>query len=93
MTRPSLAATSRPAQASLATSDPLTLRPTTLSDWFADRLGLRLDEIARALGVSRRTLERERSAGRFPLPDKFIGKMPIWCPETIRDWIAQGGRS
>ena len=51
------------------------------------RLAYRLDELATALGVSRRTIERERSAGRFPKPDKLIGKMPIWRVETIRSWI------
>jgi hypothetical protein len=43
-------------------------------------------------GVSRRTLERERSAGRFPRPDLKIGKRPMWKPETIRAWIERGGR-
>jgi predicted DNA-binding transcriptional regulator AlpA len=58
-----------------------------------DRLTLRLDELAKALGISRRTLERERSAGRFPRPDLFIGKMPLWRPEAIRAWVEGGGRS
>jgi predicted DNA-binding transcriptional regulator AlpA len=55
------------------------------------RFGLRLDEIADAFGVSRRTIERERSTGRFPRPDLHIGKMPIWCPATIEGWIAASG--
>ena len=58
----------------------------------ATRLALRLDEVARALGVSRRAIERERSAGRFPRPDVVIGRMPLWRPETIRQWIEGGGR-
>ena len=53
----------------------------------AERLALRLDEVARALGVSRRAIERERSVGRFPKPDLTIGRMPLWMPETIREWI------
>jgi predicted DNA-binding transcriptional regulator AlpA len=57
-----------------------------------DRLALRLDDIAAALGVSRRAIERERSAGRLPKPDRKIGRMPIWSPETIRRWIEGGGR-
>jgi predicted DNA-binding transcriptional regulator AlpA len=57
-----------------------------------DRLALRLDEVAVALGVSRRAIERERSAGRFPRPDLTIGRMPLWRPETIRRWIEGGGR-
>ncbi len=55
------------------------------------RLTYRLDELAEALGVSRRTIERERSAGRFPPPDLKIGKAPLWKPETIRAWIDSGG--
>lgn len=51
----------------------------------------RLDVIAKALGISRRTLERERSAGRFPPPDLTVGKMPLWRPETIRRWVEGGG--
>ena len=58
-----------------------------------ERLALRLDELAAALGVSRRAIERERSAGRFPPPDRKIGKMPLWSPMTIREWIERGGRA
>lgn len=56
-----------------------------------ERLTFRLDELAAALGLSRRTIERERSAGRFPRPDLTVGKMPLWRPETIREWIEGGG--
>ena len=56
-----------------------------------ERLALRLDEVAEALGISRRAVERERSAGRFPKPDIIVGRMPLWRPETIRGWIG-GGR-
>ena len=56
------------------------------------RLALRLDDLADALGVSRRSLERERSAGRLPRADLTIGRMPLWKPETIRRWIEGGGR-
>jgi hypothetical protein len=58
-----------------------------------DRLALRLDEVARAFGVSRRSNERERSAGRFPKPGLTIGRMPLWKPETIRACVEGGGRS
>jgi hypothetical protein len=54
-------------------------------------LAYRLDELADALGVSRRVLERERSAGRLPLPDLHIGKMPLWRVESIRGWLERGG--
>jgi len=56
-----------------------------------DRLAWRLADVAQALGISRRTLERERSAGRFPRPDIHIGKAPLWQPETIRRWVEGGG--
>jgi hypothetical protein len=56
-----------------------------------ERLTYRLGEVARSLGVSRRTLERERSAGRFPKPDLTIGKAPLWTRETLIRWIAEGG--
>ena len=58
-----------------------------------DRMTLRLDELAAALGVSRRAIERERSAGRFPRPDLTIGKMPLWRVETVRAYLERGGRS
>ena len=53
---------------------------------------LRLDEVADAIGVSRRVLERERAAGRMPKPDLRIGKMPLWRVETIHAWISSGGK-
>ncbi|HZW31001.1 MAG TPA: helix-turn-helix domain-containing protein [Isosphaeraceae bacterium] len=56
-----------------------------------DRLTYRLDEVAASLGVSRRAIERERAAGRFPAPDVQIGKMPLWRRDTLVGWIAQGG--
>jgi hypothetical protein len=56
-----------------------------------ERLLWRLARVAAALDISRRTLERERSAGRFPPPDLHIGKAPLWFPRTIRDWAAKGG--
>jgi hypothetical protein len=56
-----------------------------------DRLALRIDELADALGVSRRALDRERSAGRLPKPDLHIGKMPLWRIETVHHWLASGG--
>ena len=61
------------------------------ADSLAGRLALRLDEIAAALGVSRSAVERERRAGRFPRPDRIIGRMPVWRPQTIRDWLGREG--
>ena len=55
------------------------------------RLTYRLDELAARLGISRRTIERERSAGRFPKADLKIGRMPLWKPKTIAQWIDRTG--
>ncbi len=55
------------------------------------RLAYRLDDIASLTGLSRRTLERERSAGRFPPPDLIVGRMPLWRPATIDRWLSKGG--
>jgi predicted DNA-binding transcriptional regulator AlpA len=57
-----------------------------------ERMALRIEEVAAALGVSRRAVERERSAGRLPRPDLTIGRMPLWRVETIRSWMERGGR-
>jgi predicted DNA-binding transcriptional regulator AlpA len=56
------------------------------------RMTLRLDEVAASLGVCRRAIERERAAGRFPLPDARLGKVPLWKPETIQAWLERSGR-
>jgi hypothetical protein len=53
-------------------------------------LALRLDELAHALGVSRRIIERERSAGRFPQADLHIGRCPLWRIETVKSWLERG---
>jgi predicted DNA-binding transcriptional regulator AlpA len=52
-----------------------------------------VEGLAKILSVSRRTIERQRSAGNFPRPDLYIGKMPRWQPETVRRWIAAGGKA
>jgi hypothetical protein len=54
---------------------------------------LGIDDLAAILKCSRRLVERMRSAGRVPKPDIMIGKMPRWRGETIRRWIAAGGRA
>lgn len=58
-----------------------------------ERLIYRMNDLSVVLGVSRRTIERERSAGRFPLPDLRIGKAPLWRVETIREWIGRNRRT
>jgi hypothetical protein len=56
------------------------------------RLAYRLDELAAALGMSRRALDRERAADRLPRPDLYVGRMLLFRPETIQSWIASGGK-
>lgn len=85
--RPADAAPPNPEAAPLSFGVVPVSAPTTS---VPDRLTLRLDDLAKALGVSRRALERERSAGRLPRPDLTIGRMPLWRPETIREWIGRG---
>lgn len=55
-----------------------------------ERLTYRIQEVADMLGISRRTLEREISAKRFPPPDRRIGKAPLWGAETLCKWINEG---
>jgi predicted DNA-binding transcriptional regulator AlpA len=60
-------------------------------DPFVGRLTYRIGEVAGVLGVCRRSLEREISAGRFPKADVQFRRMPLWRVETIRAWIERGG--
>jgi hypothetical protein len=41
--------------------------------------------------ASRRVLERELAAGRFPRPIKHIGRRPMWRPADVIRW-AEGGK-
>lgn len=49
-------------------------------------------QVARILGVTLRSFDREKAAGRFPQPDCRTGKRsPRWKAETVARWIdAQG---
>jgi excisionase family DNA binding protein len=53
---------------------------------------LSVDDLARTLNASRRTIERMRSAGKLPRPDLLIGKMPRWKQSTIREWLDEQSR-
>jgi predicted DNA-binding transcriptional regulator AlpA len=56
-----------------------------------ERMLFRINDVARALSLSRRMIERQRSAGRFPKPDVTCGRAPLWKPATIQSWIDNGG--
>ncbi|WP_074380508.1 helix-turn-helix domain-containing protein [Mycobacteroides abscessus] len=43
------------------------------------------DSAARMLGVSRRTLERERSAGRICC--RYLGSKPLYPFEELKAWL------
>jgi hypothetical protein len=57
---------------------------------------LDIEDVCEIRRISRRTGERERSAGLWPKPDFFVGtgkrKSPRWRPETIRASIERGSR-
>jgi hypothetical protein len=57
----------------------------------ADRLWS-IDDIGVYLDVSRRAVERLKSAGRLPRPTVVIGRMPRWEAQSIWDWARRGGR-
>jgi hypothetical protein len=42
--------------------------------------------------VNRRTIERLRSAGKFPKPDLHVGKAPLWKPASVVAWVERGGK-
>jgi hypothetical protein len=54
-------------------------------------LVFRKAEAARLCGMSPRTWERLRSAGKAPRPDAFAGKCPLWRRSSLEAWIARGG--
>jgi predicted DNA-binding transcriptional regulator AlpA len=58
-----------------------------------ERLALRPKDLETAIGVDERTIQRWRSASRFPKPDIAIGRTLLWKVETIQDWLARGGNS
>jgi hypothetical protein len=97
MRRRSLSDAAWPAAPSLETGPPVQATPSPARKQLdgpppVERLTYRLADIAKALGISRRALERERSAGRLPRPDLTLGRMPLWRVETIRRWVEGGGR-
>ncbi len=56
---------------------------------------VKLGDLPRVLNCSLRTIERLRSARRFPPPDLMIGtgprRSPRWKAATIARWIDEGG--
>ncbi len=79
----------RPASDLPPTTTPAPREPSRVP--LNERLTWRIADLAAALSISRRLLERERSAGRFPAPDLHVGKTPLWRPETVRAWLSREG--
>jgi len=42
-----------------------------------------------AVGVSLRTFISMVSAGQFPAPDTYVGKLPKWRVATLNEWIGR----
>jgi hypothetical protein len=54
-------------------------------------LAHRKTDAARLVGISPRLLERLLSAGKFPRPDAYAGRCPLWTRATLSTWVAEGG--
>jgi hypothetical protein len=54
-------------------------------------LAFRKAESARLVGIIPRLLERLLAAGKFPRPDAYAGRCPLWTRESLSRWIGEGG--
>jgi predicted DNA-binding transcriptional regulator AlpA len=57
-----------------------------------ERLALRIYEVANAVGLSRRAIERAIRARTFPKVDVHVGRCPLWRVETVKAWLEKGDR-
>jgi prophage regulatory protein len=48
---------------------------------------LREDEVLTLIGISRSTLYRWITAGRFPPPIHLSSRIRVWREDVIREWI------
>ncbi len=53
------------------------------------RLAYRLSEVADALGLSRRSLERAVASRQWPPADLRLGRTRLWRVATIESWLTQ----
>jgi hypothetical protein len=49
-------------------------------------------DLGNVLKCSLVTLDRLKSAGKLPKPDLILGRSPRWRAESIRAFLAKGGR-
>jgi hypothetical protein len=54
-------------------------------------LAYRKADAARMCGMAPRTLEYLASAGKFPRPDAYAGRCPLWTRATLERWVGEGG--
>ena len=54
---------------------------------FRERGTVGIEEIAEWLGVSRTTIEKERSLGKFPAHDLSMGRRLLWNVATLVAWL------
>ena len=54
---------------------------------------LSIADVETKTGISRRTLWRWISSGRFPQPDLAVGRIRRWKHETVEEWIESHSRS
>jgi excisionase family DNA binding protein len=48
-------------------------------------------ELAKLLGVSRRTIVNLRARGRLPAPVMLTPRLPRWPLEAVERWIRESG--
>ncbi|KWV73398.1 MULTISPECIES: helix-turn-helix transcriptional regulator [Pseudomonas] len=46
-------------------------------------------EVARIIGVSRRTVFRMMDAGEIPQPIRLSKRTMVWLPEVIENWLKE----
>lgn len=49
-------------------------------DWWST------EDVATFLGVNASTVRAYVAREQMPQPDRHIGRMQLWKPETIREW-------
>lgn len=46
-------------------------------------------DLPRLTGLSERSINRLRTRGRFPAPDRTIGRRNLWLVSTVRAWLGE----
>lgn len=67
----------------MRTATPPTFEPEPMEPNY------RAAEVASFLTVSRRTLDRWVAQGRFPAPDYWVNRFPVWRRSSIIGWLSR----